>query len=426
MPYLIALILVITPFYIIRFNILGIPTTLLEISIYGVFLIGAIKYFLKKSGMRYPTKHIQLFIFIALFFLSAVFSAFISPDLKNSLGALKSWFIDGLLVFLSIIFYVKNKKDFSVIVGGLSAGAFLVSAVGLWQYFANNVLPDGRITSLYIYDNVLIASGGLSNFIALYLAPIILLQIGLLFSGVIARSESADKADERQSNSVDIWKILLSAMAVLELFALYLTRSYGGLLGIAVGLLVLLVYKIWHLDSRGNKKIIVGVIGGIIIILLFFPQVGTNKFKNLFKFNGASSTNARVQIWQASWLMIKDHPVAGVGLNNFEKVYREYVPKVVFPPLEWLVPHSHNLYMSLWLETGILGLVSFLGLVFVTTRKLIRSNNILAISIVTSLVSILIHGLVDTPILKNDLAIVFWTILGIGYYDGFIANYDNF
>lgn len=404
MPYLIAFILAITPLYIIRFNIFGIPTTLLEISIYGVFLIGVIKYFLKKSDIS-RTSHIRPFVFFLLFFLSAVISAFISPDLKSSLGALKSWFFDGLLVFLLIIFYVKNKKDFSVIISGLSVGVFLVSIVGLWQYFTGNVLPDRRITSLYIYDNVLIPSGGLSNFIALYIVPIILLQIGFLFDTNIKNTFSV------------IFKFLLGFSVAVELFTLYLTHSYGGLLGFGVGLLILLIYiyKIRRFDSKADKKIIIGVVGGIIIILLFFSQVGADKFQNLFKINGATSTNARVQIWQTSWLMIKDHPIAGIGLNNFEKVYREYVPKVVFPPLEWLAPHSHNLYLSLWLEMGILGLASFLILVGIAIYKLAKTRAILSVVILASIVSILVHGLVDTPILKNDLAVTFWVLIGLSY-----------
>lgn len=418
MVYLTAFILAVTPFYIIRFNIFGIPTTLLEISIYVVFLIGAAKYFLKKSGMRYPTKHTLLFIFVTLFFLSAIISTFISPDFKTSLGALKAWFFDGLLVFLSIIFYVKNKKDFSAVVGGLSTGAFLVSAVGLWQYFTNQVLPDGRITSLYIYDNVLIPSGGLSNFIALYLVPIILLQTGLLvFYANIKNSASG------------ILKFLLGFSVAVELFTLFLTSSYGGLMGLTTGLLIIMIYKIRRLGISNNKKIIFAVFAGLAAIMLIFSQANTSKFQNLFDTAGSTSTNARLQIWQASWLMIKDNSILGIGLNNFEQVYREYIPKVAFPPLEWLVPHAHNLYFSLWLETGIIGLISFVVIVGILGFRLIKARTIFSITVLAAMVSILVHGLVDTPILKNDLAMVFWSLLAVGYLIGFSgilpANHDN-
>lgn len=421
MVYLIAFILAVTPLYIIRFNIFGIPTTLLEISIYVVFLIGILKKYSQiPLWIKEKNRIIKnpFFIFLTLLFLSTIISTFVPPDLKNSLGALKAWFIDGLMVFLLVIFYVKNKKDFSVVVGGLSIGAFVVSVVGLWQYFTGRVLPDGRIASLYIYDNVLIPSGGLSNFIALYLVPTILLQVGLLVFYANAKNSASS-----------ILKFLLGFSVAVELFTLFLTSSYGGLIGLITGLLIIMIYKIRRLGISNNKKIIFAVLAGLAAVVLVFSQVNTSKFQNLFDAAGATSTNARLQIWQASWLMIKDNPISGIGLNNFEQIYREYIPKVAFPPLEWLVPHAHNLYLSFWLEIGIIGLVSFIVLMGILGLRLIEARTIFSITILAAMASILVHGLVDTPILKNDLAVVFWSLLAVGYLIGFSgilpANHDN-
>lgn len=415
MPYLIALILALIPLYIIRFNIVGFPTTLLEISIYVVFLIGITKgysqglLFLKELKKKVLAGDIYILSFVA-FILFGLASVFISSNLTSSLGAFKAWYVDGLMVFLLILCFTKVKKDISTLVSGLSVGALLVSLIGIGQYVTGQVLSDGRIPSLYIYDNVLIPSGGLANFVALYIVPIILLQVGMLVGYVGAPR--------------DVWKIgrfILSLSVAVELFALFLTRSYGGVLGLVVGLGILGTYKFFQARFRkdvffplGSKKIFFILFVGLVFIIFVFSQINTSKFQKALDVSGATSTNARFQIWRASWLILKDYPVSGVGLNNFQEVYAKYIPKVVFPPLEWLVPHAHNLYLSLWLETGFLGLLMFLILIGKTIRYFVQRPTLWSIALLASLASILVHGLVDTPILKNDLAIVFWALMALG------------
>lgn len=426
MAYLVAFILAITPLYILRFNVFNIPTTFLEISIYAVFLVGAVKavrcwYYSRKNDdiKKTESKKILPTVFIAgllFFFLAGFFSVFVSEEIKTGLGAFKAWFVDGLLVFLLVIFFIRTKNDFAKIIYGLSIGAFLVSIIGLWQFFTGDVLPDGRIASLYIYDNVLIPSGGLSNFIAMYLTPIILLQIIFFLNIANDKSIVITAKSGLPAGKQGIQRVLFIVLVIIELFTLYLSQSLGGFLGLVAGLSVIVFYKLnWKEQVLKNIRTI--VVFAALAFLLVVPQLNNPKLKNLLNFSGNGSSSARLQIWQASWLMIKDNSIDGIGLNNFEKVYREYVPKVVFPPLEWMAPHSHNLYLSLWLETGIVGLASFLVLMTAAIYGLAKENTVFSIAILAALVSILIHGFVDTPILKNDLAVVFWILAGLSFKD---------
>ena len=69
---------------------------------------------------------------------------------------------------------------------------------------------------------------------------------------------------------------------------------------------------------------------------------------------GASST--RWLIWKASARMALDHPVWGVGLDQF---YTQYWPRYVEPAgwPERYTSHAHNLFLDVWLRLGILGVV---------------------------------------------------------------------
>jgi O-antigen ligase len=77
-----------------------------------------------------------------------------------------------------------------------------------------------------------------------------------------------------------------------------------------------------------------------------------------------TSGTGRVDIWNVAWNVFKDHPVSGVGLNNFGRVAGDYVREV--GPLEDVdlvvkAPDRsvHNSYLQFLAENGVVGLVLF-------------------------------------------------------------------
>ncbi len=55
------------------------------------------------------------------------------------------------------------------------------------------------------------------------------------------------------------------------------------------------------------------------LVLLTFRE----RIKNAADLNTPSS-GTRVRLWQTSWRMIKDHPLLGVGLDNFKRFFNQY------------------------------------------------------------------------------------------------------
>lgn len=66
----------------------------------------------------------------------------------------------------------------------------------------------------------------------------------------------------------------------------------------------------------------------------------------------------RLAHWQAAVGMIIDHPWLGVGFGNYPAAYDAY------RTLRWVNPlgHAHNIYLNVFAETGIIGLLSYLGM----------------------------------------------------------------
>lgn len=67
----------------------------------------------------------------------------------------------------------------------------------------------------------------------------------------------------------------------------------------------------------------------------------------------------RIWTWKSSIDMYLDHPVNGVGLDNWELYYKDKGYK--YPQESQNLPHAHSNYMQLLAETGTIGM---LGLIY--------------------------------------------------------------
>jgi O-antigen ligase len=117
-------------------------------------------------------------------------------------------------------------------------------------------------------------------------------------------------------------------------------------------------------------------------------------------------------IYSVSEKIIKENPLSGIGPAGFQEKYLQ--EQINFPPYpQWAVPHSHNLFSQIWLSSGLIGLAFFM-LIFIAkifyakTSSFNRKQLFLSFLIINYF---LLHGLVDTPIWKNDLALFFWFFL---------------
>ena len=105
-----------------------------------------------------------------------------------------------------------------------------------------------------------------------------------------------------------------------------------------------------------------------------------------------------------SWDLIKKYPFKGLGPGLFQAHYQDRAPEVLGQaPMEWNMPHPHNLWLGFWFNAGLLGLAGFLYLIWLVHRHFTYP--------LIGFWVILLHGLFDMPFWKNDLAMVFWVII---------------
>lgn len=385
------LLLMLLPAYLLRTQIWLIPTTWLELAIYVLFAVNIFKLWHQKilftEVKKLWTNYRVALVAVGLWLVAALVATIISPDLRLSAGVLKGWWFDPILLLLTSLLLIKNKKDINYLILGLLSGGALVGTWGLIEYVFNfGMQADNLLNSVYKP----------ANYVALLVVPIILLGWGAL------------KNSTNLNN-----RLLISFLISLQLVALWYTKSYGGFLGLMSGILILLFF----ITSKKVKKI-----AAIFFLLLIFVGILTlasqPKFQKIINLTERNSLTTRLQIWEISLEVAKQHSFFGVGLGNFYTPYRTQAFAMYQPPLEWEVVKAHNLFLNLWLEVGILGLLVFVYLIIIFARctyQLLKQNLTptewwyIAPS-VAAMIATLTHGLLDTPYFKNDLAILFLLI----------------
>ena len=157
------------------------------------------------------------------------------------------------------------------------------------------------------------------------------------------------------------WKTLAVGSLAIPVIALLMTYSRSSWVSFALTAVVFLA--LW--DKRLLPLIPVAA-------LLAVPLLPDSIFNRILTIGStADSSNAyRLYIWTSALHMIRDFGLTGIGLGpgNFTPLYAGYCD-----PNASVAQHSHMLYLEVWLEMGLLGIVSFLLLYLGVIRRGIRA-----------------------------------------------------
>lgn len=376
-------VLLLLPAYLWRDKIFGIPTTALELSIYALALVVAVRLLLKKTAWHWVHMTRLTWSLLGAWVLAWILATIFAENHDAALGAMKAWMADPLLLVAILAIVVKTEPDRGLILNASLASGTIVAVAGIVQLLGfRETLQEGRLSSFF---------APVANYAAMYIGPLFVLGAALLLRG------------QRRA-----WNWITTGLMGI---ALALTLSFGAYAAAGLGVIFAWIYL--PKGKLKSKLLLAGVIGGILAVI-FLTQ--TKNFSQHFNFAGRSSGSVRQQIWVTSWALIKQHPLLGIGPNNFETAYRAELPHHYYPPLEWLVSQPHNLYLALWLETGLLGLVTF-WLLFLYhcarfKRELLPNQNhrTIAIASMAAMITVIAHGFVDTTYFKNDLSVLFLTM----------------
>jgi O-antigen ligase len=267
------------------------------------------------------------------------------------------------------------------------AGA-LIAAHGLYQYLSgeDTIVAEGvrRIRGFY----------GSPNNMALLLGRILPLALVLAIWG---------KARAR--------RIAYALAIALIAPCLFLTFSRGAwFLGLPAALLFLGA-------MRQRRTMLIAIVIIVAAFLITIPIAGTERITSLFDLSGTSLF--RLSLWKSAIAMIRDHPLTGLGLDNFLYYYPQYIlPEALAEPN---LSHPHNILLDFWTRLGIGGVVAIIGFLAVSFRLGVRlyrclpegNQRALILGLLASMVDFLAHGLVDSSYFVVELALIFALTLGL-------------
>src|SRR5436190_1300806 len=199
---------------------------------------------------------------------------------------------------------------------------------------------------------------------------------------------------------------------------LVFSLSRGAALGFAMALIVLLAWN----RARWLAFVLLSVVA-ITTMLNVNPLIGSQQLttveQRLSSITTAheSQTNNRPRIWAAAINETEQHPFLGVGLNQFSQVASEHGVTERGSPLE----NAHNVFLSLSVETGLLGLSLFIGFIWVVGLRAVRAITTLrdpalrglALGLMATLVGFLVQGLTANQLHDNLIAAVVLVLSGM-------------
>lgn len=166
------------------------------------------------------------------------------------------------------------------------------------------------------------------------------------------------------------------ALAVIGLgvAAAFLNDVTANAVALAAGLAAAIIaFKAPRMTVRGLSFIALAALFGA-------PLAAFTPVDAVFAFGegwAPSSALHRVAIWQAAAERVPDGLPFGFGAD-YARMWKETAPQIMVPgvaePMSVIPNHPHNLYLQIWLELGLVGVLSFGGFLYWGAIAFSRAN----------------------------------------------------
>lgn len=329
-----------------------------------------------------------------LFFLSIMMAGLTSLFFRDSLNYLIYYFIT-FLTMIVIISAIHTYDHLNMLIKLISIGTFLTALYGIYQWKIVGIQVDPAYTDLTISQDLggrVFSTMGNPNIYG----ELLVLTIPFFFALVL--------------NEKPIYKKLFWA-AILMPVILMLFKTGSRASWVALGISAFVFLFFW------NKKLIpVFLILGM-LALPFLPAPIYNRIQTIFNPNDRSALY-RKQILGSTISMLRDYWSTGVGLGT-------RVWNVIFNRYKTFgltnVAHTHNLFLQIWSEAGIIAILTFILMGFRMTRNTYAAvrkkenpalNNILAASL-SSIAGLAAMGMADHVWFYNRILFMFWVVAAI-------------
>lgn len=330
------------------------------------------------------------------------------------------WSLRKLLFLFSIIplYFVaqallNTEKRKEKIIKALVYSSFAVSVVGILQFFAQFIIGREKVYQIWA-DYVAVLFLGKSFSQAVLENPSWLVNVAgetylrataffpdphmlsffLGMTAPLAIGLLCISKERRTLNMIIVLAILLAD---------FLTFSRGGYIGILIGTLFLLVIFFRKISRRYQIGLI--FMTSLIILMSIIPSPINKRLQSSFDLKEGSN-KGRLETWSQSAEVIRDNPLFGVGIGNY--------PLEIKASADYREPiYSHNAYLDIASETGVLNVFVWISFLFFTILGLFKSKNQYLVFASASVIVFSAHSLVETGIYSVAVLPIFLVIASL-------------
>jgi len=359
--------------------------------------------------------NLPIFLYLVFGSLSLIWSV----NIYNSLLALP-FFLAGPLLYYIASQSIKEQKYIDRLLLVIIVVGTGMALYGIFQYFG----IDFEFWTGNIARNQVFGLFGNVNYFAEFIILPLALSLGLFLSR------------EKIFNRI----FLLIALIIMGI-ALLLTFTRGSLLAIVVTIPVLIFFYYRSAVGELNKKhyrrfafyflILVIVAAALVYIPHPLNQKGSTlgnlrERVTIESITSGSSTLRRVAIWKFTWMMIEERPLLGSGVGTYgyqslphqAEFFAQGNNRDIYP--HGFAVQAHNEYLQMWAEMGIIGLLLFLGIIFIyyrnifiNFRKMGEKGKAITIGLAGGVTAVLVDALFGFPLQLAASLSLFWIFLGL-------------
>lgn len=358
-------------------------------------------------------------MFLIMYFIVLAASYLVASNKDRAMSEVVDFGKD-LVILYTIIFSLREWKTWKQAVWILIFTTAILSLLGVYQIATGNHSQEFfrfstvEVQGVFDNDNSSTARIGGPVHDPNMWAQILVAVISLAIFRVI---------HEQQLK----WKMLGVGILISMLIVLLDTYSRGGYLALIVVLaMIFLVFE----RRRFNPTSAIISFALLVFLIPLLPSSYVARFESLFLLTSSSESSAgiyedgslqgRTSVMQTAVVMFSQNPLLGVGAGNFRNNYQKY-NQLLGIEFEYGEREAHSLYAQIISETGILGAIAFLGIIFSLLSGLGRSVRSIKhlpafksyVPWIASLQVAIIGYLVAATFLHNDYIRYFWIFVAV-------------
>ncbi|MEJ5311248.1 MAG: O-antigen ligase family protein [Anaerolineae bacterium] len=312
----------------------------------------------------------------------------------------------GLLGAYAVVWWANSRARLTWTAWGLLAAGVAMAMLSFftvrWSQTKLFLIPE----SLYARFPLLVSDAVHPNIMASAMVLLLPLPMTLLLS---PWTEAPLLGRHRW-----VWRALLAIAVLLLGSVLLLTKSRGGYVAAAIGLLTFL----W---LSGRRRLALAVLLVCVIAGAWLISAGRDAetTSDLIDQSTDPATLAfRLNVWRVALWTLADFPFTGVGMGTFNDV-----AALLYPFSETQNPGAHNVYLQAGVDLGLPGLIAYLALlglvVWIGWRAVRRFSKTgqsepgaIAVGCLSGMMALSVHGLIDNTMWNTRAAFLPWMVIG--------------